>query len=102
MTQLGEGKKKLERAIGTVGRLRILAVLADPNRTPMSKYQLEKMTGLRSASLASDLNALMEVGWVVEVGKSERRHLYTLSENDDILNRLIGFLESAGYVKRNQ
>ena len=82
-----------------MGRLRIIAALADPDSAPLTKYQLERRTGLRSRSLSSDIRALMDLGWVVEVNQSERRRLYELSTRDATVSKLLDFLGAVGYIR---
>lgn len=94
-------KKRLEMGICSPGRLRIIAYLANPEKKPLSKYQLEKMTGVRSRSLNSDLSVLMQLNWVKELKISERRKLFTLNSNDELLRKLLIFLDGAGYLQFN-
>lgn len=91
--------KVIEIGICSAGRLRIIAVLANPELKPLSKYQLEKKTGIRSSSLESDLRRLQEIGWVVQIKESERRTLYTLNRENSLLKKVLLFLDSVSYLR---
>jgi hypothetical protein len=95
-----DSRRLLERGICSPGRLRIIGALANPESTLLSKYQLERRTGIRSSSLNSDIKVLMELGWVLQTGESERRRLYTLNRRNELLEKVINFLSSAGYLQR--
>jgi len=85
--------------ICSAGRLRIIAALANPDLKPLSKYQLERRTGIRSSSLASDLKKLQDIGWVVQIKEGERRILYTLNRENELLKKVILFLDSVSYLR---
>jgi DNA-binding HxlR family transcriptional regulator len=89
----------IEIGICSAGRLRIIAALANPELKPLSKYQLEKKTGIRSSSLISDLRKLQEIGWVVQIKEGERRTLYTLNRENELLKKVLLFLDSVSYLR---
>lgn len=91
--------KIIETGICSAGRLRIIAALANPEGKALSKYQLERRTGIRSSSLSSDLRKLQEIGWVMQIKEGERRTLYTINKDDQILTKLLIFLDSVGYMR---
>ncbi|MEM3803527.1 MAG: hypothetical protein QXX17_03860 [Conexivisphaerales archaeon] len=89
----------IEKGICSPGRLRIIASLANPDGRPLSKYQLERRTGIRSSSLSSDLRKLQEIGWVLQIIESDRRILFTLNKENELLKRVLLFLDSVGYLR---
>jgi len=53
----------LEVALGSVGTLRILRVLMSCNK-PLTKYAIQKATGLKAVDVKRDLEKLISIGWV--------------------------------------
>jgi DNA-binding HxlR family transcriptional regulator len=86
------GLRMIEKGIGSKGRLRILQCLTADPRQSLSRYMLERKTGIRSNFLDADLRALMELGWVIEHQGQIRR--YSLNPNSDVAGRVVHFLES--------
>ena len=93
-----EVRRELEQGIGSRGRLRIIAALASRREEALSRYVLEKKTGIRSNFLDSDLKALLEIGWVEEVRESERLRKYRLNLGNETLLKVLEFLWSVGYT----
>lgn len=79
--------------LGSKGRLRIIITLAK-NPEGLSKYMLERLTGIRSKSLSADLSALLNLGWVRE----ESNHIkkYYLCLESKMVKHLLEFLREVG------
>lgn len=85
-----EIQRALEKGLGSRGRLRIIIALAR-NPEGLSKYMLERLTGIRSKSLSADLSILMDLGWIRE--ESDHVKKYYLRFENEIVKRLLGFLK---------
>ena len=87
-----EIQKVLERGLGSKGRLRIIITLAK-NSEGLSKYMLERLTGIRSKPLSADLSILLNLGWVRE--ETDHVKKYYLCFENDIVKHLLEFLKKA-------
>ncbi len=84
-----EIQKILEKGLGSKGRIRIIITLAK-NPEGLSKYMLEKLTGIRSKSLSTDLLTLIDLGWVRE--ETDHIKKYFLCFENEITKHLLEFL----------
>ncbi|MDG6939815.1 MAG: hypothetical protein JRN39_05370 [Nitrososphaerota archaeon] len=94
------GPAELEEALCSKGRLRIIRELAVSQDGPLSKYMLERRTGIRSSDLRADLNKLVRIGWVREASGSGRLTRYVLDVEDEALAKTLAFLRGVGYLDR--
>lgn len=88
-------KVELEVALGTVGRLRILKELASRPNQPITKYQLEKLTGLKPVDVRKDLEALIQIGWVKE--HPYRPKKYEINTENQKAKHLTEFFQKMEY-----
>jgi DNA-binding transcriptional ArsR family regulator len=89
-----EIRKKIEKGLGSKGRLRILRELA--KRSTMTKYALERKTGLSSICVRADLRSLVEIGWVREFPYRIRK--YQINMDDKIVKETIDYFRRVGYL----
>ncbi|NWG09980.1 MAG: hypothetical protein HXX80_06745 [Nitrososphaerales archaeon] len=91
-----EIREKVERGLGSKGKLRILRELAKGPETLLTKYALERKTGLKPVDVRADLKGLIEIGWVVEHRYRVRK--YQLNNGDRILKETIEYMREIGYL----
>jgi DNA-binding transcriptional ArsR family regulator len=89
-------QKVVEKGLGSIGRLRILRVLASGKVVSQTKYSLERKTGLKPIAVRKHLKILMETGWVKEHDYNPR--VYTLNPDNPKTKVLVDFFKSVGYI----
>lgn len=84
--------EEIEKALGSVGRLRILKYLAqNPTGEPtLSVYRLRTLTGLRTKGVEAHLKILGKCGWVKEVPTDSGKK-YRLNRENPKVDALINF-----------
>ena len=88
--------KKIEEGLGSVGRLRILRVLASGEVASHTRYSLERATGLKPIDVRKHLRVLMDTGWVKEHDYGPP--VYTLNPDNPKTKILVEFFEKVGYL----
>lgn len=58
--------EELEEGLGSVGKIRVLRLLAEKPEEYFTKYMLERATGLKPLDVRRCLKTLVEIGWVLE------------------------------------
>jgi len=91
-----KAEEKIEEGLGSVGKLRILRILAKDVDKYYTKYALEKKTGLKRVNLRNDLEALKSIGWVIEYEHEPRK--YKLNKDNHTVNSLLDFFRKARYI----
>jgi len=88
-------KEVIETAIGSIGKVRIIKVLAEENLL-VTVYLLHKKTRLKREDIKSNLRDLVEIGWV----KEDRfaNSLYSINRKNENVNRFVEFLQDTGYI----
>lgn len=83
-------EEQVERALGSIGRLRILRVMAENPRfeASFSIYRLRALTGIGDSSLKSHLAILLRYGLIEEV-KLDHQRRYRLVWGDPLVEALI-------------
>jgi DNA-binding transcriptional ArsR family regulator len=83
-------EEPVERVLGSVGRLRILRVMAEDPRleNSFSLYRLKALTGIGDSSLKGHLATLKRHGLVEEVGLDHLRR-YRLVRGDPLVEAII-------------
>ena len=61
-----EIKKEVNKGIGTIGIIRILAELAKEPNDSFTRYSLQKSTGLKRSDLKENLRHHLQIRWVKE------------------------------------
>lgn len=83
----------LERGLGSKGKLRIIISLSK-NPEGLSKYMLERLTGIRGNSLSKDISTLLELKWICEETNHIRK--YRLCFENNIIKCLLEFFREVG------
>jgi DNA-binding transcriptional ArsR family regulator len=89
-------RERIERGLGSKGKLRIIRELAKRPEILLTKYALERKTGLKPVDVRADLKSLLEIGWVIE--HRYRITKYQLNLEDGILKEMIECLRKIGYL----
>jgi predicted transcriptional regulator len=87
----------LEAALGSSGRLRILKCLISSSR-PLTKYAIQKATGLKSIDVKRDLEKLVSIGWVKLVKSPRTPDKYAIDRDLEEVKALEELFRAAGYV----
>jgi len=85
----------LERGLGSVGKVRILGILAS-DRVGLTRYALEQRSGLRYNHLIKALRSLLEIGWVEEIPIKPKK--YKINEDNEVVRHLVEFFLRVGYI----
>jgi len=88
--------EELEVGLGSVGKLRIMRVLARRKEEAYTKYALERATGLKPVDIRSDLKSLTLMKWVKEYPYRPKK--YKINMDNPTVAYLIDFFIKARYV----
>ena len=88
--------KRIEKGLGSKGKLRIIRELAKRPDSLLTKYALEKKTGIKPVDVRANLKSLVEIGWVVE--HSYRIKKYQLNMEDEIVKETIDYMRKIKYL----
>lgn len=91
-----DDRKQIEEGLGSVGRLRILRILASGEAASHTRYGLERATGLKPVDVRKHLKVLIETGWVKE--HDFNPPVYTLNPDNPKIKILVEFFEKIGYL----
>ncbi len=91
-----EAQRMVEEGLGSVGRLKILRVLALGSTVSETKYGLEKATGLKPVDVRKHLKVLVSAGWVKEYDYSPP--VYALNSENPKAKSLVEFFKSVDYL----
>ena|SRR5437870_5607083 len=89
-------RREIDEALGSIGRIRIIAELAKVQDRRLTVYAISALTGLKRTDVKSNLIHLVSIGWV-----SEYRSLpikYQINLNNSNAVRWTEFLRSTGYL----
>lgn len=95
--------EEMEKALGSVGRLRILKFLTkNPTGEPtLSVYRLRTLAGLRTKGVKNHLKVLVNCGWVKEVPTDSGKK-YRLNRENPKVEALINFYREVNYLQVKQ
>lgn len=91
-----KANEELEAGLGSVGKLRIMRVLASRKEEAYTKYALERITGLKPADVRNDLKALTLIKWIKEYPYVPRK--YKINVDHPTVTFLIEFFRKTGYI----
>ena len=89
-------RQEIEKGLGTIGRIRILAELATKPNSSFTKYALIKGTGLKRSDLKSNLTVLVSIKWVKEYKAVCPR--YQIDVGNPIVQLLYDFFKRSEYI----
>lgn len=87
----------LEVALGSVGRLRILKCLLSSSK-PLTKYAIQKATGLKSIDVKRDLEKLASIGWLIVIRNPRAPDKYVVNRASEVVKALEALFRAAGYI----
>jgi hypothetical protein len=91
--------KKLEKGFGGGSKFRVLLhFILNPNKIH-TKYALVKSTGLRAPSVNSQLNVLIQLGWIVEYAFTPKT--YRINLDDDIVKEAYSFIYKIKSIRKS-
>lgn len=85
-----------EEALGSLGRLKILRVLAASGFPSYTRYGLEKATGLKPMAVRKHLKVLVELGLVKELSLTPV--VYQINCQKAFVASLVEFFRKTGYA----
>jgi hypothetical protein len=92
-----EIEDKVDRGLGSVGKLKILRLLISRPHHAFTRYELGKKIPIDLVSIRNDINVLMDINWVTEF-KVQHLSKYSINLANPIINKLIEFFRQIGYV----
>jgi len=93
---MGTRDTLVEEALGSLGRLKILRILAARGFPSYTRYGLEKATGLKPMAVRRHLKVLVELGLVKEFRLTPM--VYQIDYEKAFITSLVEFFRETGYV----
>ncbi len=90
-------EQPVEVALGSIGRIKILKCLINSSR-PLTKYAIQKATGLKSIDIKRDLEKLIAVGWVKVIRGPRTPDKYVVNRELNEIKALEELFRVAGYL----
>jgi DNA-binding transcriptional ArsR family regulator len=90
-----ESKEIIETGLGSIGKVKIIRALAEENKLA-TIYLLHKKTHLKRDDIKSNLNDLVNIGWVNQTKYANV--MYGLNRENKYVNRLVEFFNEVGYT----
>jgi len=87
----------IEVALGGIGRIKILKCLISSSK-PLTKYAIQKATGLKSIDVKRDLEKLVAVGWVRVIKSPRAPDKYSINRELSEIRALEELFRVAGYL----
>jgi DNA-binding IclR family transcriptional regulator len=90
-----DAKKTIETGLGSIGRIKIIRVLAEEQKM-VTIYLLHKKTHLKREDIKSNLDDLVQLGWV-----NQNRYanvMYSINMENPYVGKLVNFFREVGYV----
>ena len=88
-------KDAIESGLGSIGKVKILKALAEENKMA-TIYLLHKKTGLKRDDIKSNLDDLVEIGWIKEAKYANT--VYGLDTENEYVAGLVQFFKDVGYI----
>lgn len=90
-------KEAIESGLGSIGKIKVLKALAEESKMA-TIYFLHKKTGLKREDIKSNLDDLVDIGWVKETKYANM--LYGLDLENEYVVRLLQFFKETGYISQ--
>ena len=87
---------EINRGLGTIGRIKIMAELAKQPKNSFTKYLLQKGTGLKRNDLKENLKHLTAINWVKEHKSIYPK--YQINLDHQIVQLVHNFFKKSGYI----
>lgn len=95
MSETMNSKEIIETGLGSIGKIRIIKVLAEESKLA-TVYVLHKKTRLKRDDIKNNLDDLMKIGWVKQ--SKYANVMYGLNRENKFVIRLVEFFNDAGYT----
>jgi DNA-binding IclR family transcriptional regulator len=91
-----ELRREVESGLGGEGKIRILGALAENPNNHLTRYSLEKLTGLKSTDVRVHLKVLVRLKWVTEHPYQPRK--YQINLENETVRHLVEFFRRVRYL----
>jgi DNA-binding IclR family transcriptional regulator len=88
-------KEIIETGLGTIGKIRIIKVLAEEGKLA-TVYALHKKTHLKREDIKNNLDDLVRIGWVTQTRYANA--MYGINRENSYVSRLVEFFNDVGYI----
>ena len=95
MSETMSSKEIIEIGLGSIGKIKIIKVLAEENKLS-TIYVLHKKTHLKREDIKNNLNDLVRIGWVAQ--SRYANVMYGINRENKYVGTLIEFFNNVGYV----
>jgi DNA-binding MarR family transcriptional regulator len=89
-------RRQIDEALGSIGRVRIIAELAKRPEKTFTVYAIAAVTGLKRTDVKANLVHLVAISWVKEYKSIQTR--YQINLDNGIVKFWVEFLRSSGYL----
>jgi DNA-binding IclR family transcriptional regulator len=87
----------IEKALASLGRLRILRVLMKAPEHAFTRYEIGKKTPLNPTDIRNGMKALVEIGWVKEL-TTQHLQKYSINMENEVVSQLYDFFKRVRYI----
>jgi hypothetical protein len=95
MMSIEEAKDIVETGLGSIGKIKILKVLAGESKLA-TIYVLHKKTHIKRVDIKNNLDDLIKIGWVKQAKYANI--VYGLNRENKYVGRLLEFFNDVGYT----
>lgn len=88
--------KEAEKALSSIGKLKILRLMLENPNEAFTKYRLEKSTGLKPVDVRTNLKVLIELEWITEY--SYRPKTYKINLENRVVHSFSKFYQDIKYL----
>ncbi|HEV8387927.1 MAG TPA: hypothetical protein VGQ03_09930 [Nitrososphaera sp.] len=92
-----DSKEEIEKGIGSLGKIKIIKVLAE-ERKLATIYLLHKKTHLKRDDIKKNLDDLVNIGWVRQ--SKYANVMYSINSNNRLVSLFIAYLKEIGYIEQ--
>jgi hypothetical protein len=90
-----DSKEIIETGLGSIGKVKIIKVLAEENKLS-TIYLLHKKTRLKRDDIKNNLDDLVRIGWVDRIKYANV--MYGINRKNKYVSRLIECFNDVGYI----
>ena len=87
----------IEKALASLGKLRILRLLMKAPDHPFTRYEIGKKTPMNSIEIRNSVKMLVEIGWLKEL-TTQHLQKYSINLENEVVGQLYDFFKRVRYV----
>jgi predicted transcriptional regulator len=87
----------IEKALASLGKLRILRLLMKSPDHAFTRYEIGKKTPMNSIEIRNSVKMLVEIGWLKEL-TTQHLQKYSINLENEVVGQLYDFFKKARYV----